>query len=556
MNQWRWRPSDWLYHAEGGKHAIFRHINPPVIEDRHAAGDHRFAGRVLRVSKRDLALAYTAFGYASTDAAAAAAVSCFDKPNEVDVVETLFQQSVVQPLLGQSYLDLPQQITLPPMFCAQLYHLAFSSGNIPSSRLSSWSIDDGPEMKKTISKYNFSVGMNAFLLRDYTTLMGHPSKNVISVEIKPKAGYITTSPLVSPANRCKYYHTRYSLQQELMESGQIQKGWCKQKDQNGKSNPKPSSFTPSNYSPIDLFSEDLSLIQSALKDLSNNMQNNFRVFYNGTQIFGEDIMPSDEESKAILDELFPQCTNNLDAKNNIRLLDLITGIIAKVLHREELLRNLLSMQLLDVIDADGAIKVYERLVHLCDGSNSKAEELLDKTMLCVESNGVEQRSKKSLLLHENNLAASSPYDLPNCASLHILLEEIDKFQPHHPDTDVDAFHARCIQMVGQLSQEGCIYLLQNWLLSLAMCDVSFFVTFQCHSLTNDMQCPTEELQSIGNGGIMRYNEKEEGQEQLVSNGTHTMIQYEVKVVDCDAKPAKKLRKRKEVEDKFQFITTS
>ena len=35
-----------------------------------------------------------------------------------------------------------------------------------------------------------------------------------------------------------------------------------------------------------------------------------------------------------------------------------------------------------------------------------------------------------------------------------------------------------------------------------------------------------------------------------------MIQYEVKVVDCDAKPAKKLRKRKEVEDKFQFITTS
>jgi hypothetical protein len=474
MNQWRWRPSDWLYHAEGGKHAIFRHIKSPTF-DRHAAGDH-FVGRVLRVSKRDLAFAYTAFDDASTDdAAAAAAVSCLDKPNEVDVVETLFQQSVVQPLLGQSYLDLPQQITLPSTFCAQLYHLALSSGNIPSSRLTSWRIDDDPEMKKTISKCNnFSVGINATLLRDYTTLMGHPGKNVISVEIKPKAGYITTSPLVSPANRCKYYRTRYSLQQELMESGQIQKGWCKQNDQNGKGNPKPSSFTPSNYSPIDLFSGDLSQIQSALKDLSNNMQNNFRVFYSGTQIFGEDIMPPDEESKAILDELFPQCTD-LDAKNNTRLLDLITGTVAKVLHREELLRNLLSMQLLDVIDGDGAIKVYERLVHSCDGSNSKAEALLDKAMLCVESNGVEQRSKKPLLFHENNLTATSPYDLPNCASLHILLEEIDKFQPHHPDTDVNAFHARCIQMVGQLSQEGCIYLLQNWLLSLTMCDVSFFV---------------------------------------------------------------------------------
>jgi inositol-pentakisphosphate 2-kinase len=549
-----WRPSDWLYHAEGGKHAIFGHVKQPAV-DRHAAGD--FVGRVLRVSKRDLAFAYTAFGDASTDdAASAAAVSCLDKPNEVNVVEMLFQRSVVQPLLGQSYLDLPQQITLPSMFCAQLYHLAFSSGNIPSSRLPSWSIDDGPEMKKTISKCNFSIGMIATLLRDYTTLMGHrPGKNVISVEIKPKAGYITTSPLVSPPNRCKYYRTRYSLQQELMESGQIQKGWCKQNNQNGKSNSKPSSFTPSNYSPLDLFSGDLSRIQSALKDLSNNMQNNFRVFHNGTQIFGEDIMPSDEESKAILDELFPQCTNNLDAINNIRLLDLIAGIIAKVLHREELLRNLLSMQLLDAIDADGAIKVYERLVHLCDGSNSKAEELLDKAMLCVQSDGVEQRSKKPLLLHENNLTATSPYDLPNCASLHILLEEINKFQPHHPDTDVNAFHARCIQMVGQLSQEGCIYLLQNWLLSLTMCDVSFFVTFQCHLLTDDTQCPTEELQSIDHGGIMRYYEKE-GQEQRVSNGTHTMIHYEVKVVDCDAKPAKKLRKRKEVEDKFQFITSS
>lgn len=544
MNQWRWRPSDWLYHAEGGKHVIFRHTKAPAI-DRHAAGDH-FVGRVLRVSKRDLALAYKAFGGASTDAAAA--VSCFDKPNEVD--DDTFQRSVVWPLLGQSYLDLPQQITLPSKFCAQLYQLAFSSGNIPSSRLSSWSIDDGPDIKKMTSKYNnFSVGMNATLLRDYTTLMRHSSKNAISVEIKPKAGYITTSPLVSPANRCKYYRTRYSLQQELMESGQIQKGWCKQHDQNDNSN----SFTPSNYSPLDLFSGDLSQIQSALMDLSNNMQNNFRVFYNGTQIFGEDIMPSDEKSKAILDELFPQCTNR-DAKSNTRLLDLITGTIAKVLHREELLKNLLSMQLLDVIDGDGAIKVYERLVNLCDGSNSKAEELLDKAMLCVQSNGVEQRSKKSLLLHENNLTATSPYDLPNCTSLHILLGEIDKFQSPHPDTDVNAFHARCIQMVGQLSQEGCIYLLQNWLLSLTMCDISFFVTFQCHVLADNMHCPAEELQSIDRGGIMRYYEEEE--EQRRNNGTHTIIHYEVKVVDCDAKPAKKLRKRKEVEDKFQFITTS
>ena len=31
------------------------------------------------------------------------------------------------------------------------------------------------------------------------------------------------------------------------------------------------------------------------------------------------------------------------------------------------------------------------------------------------------------------------------------------------------------------------------------------------------------------------------------------VRYEVKVVDCDPKPAKKLRGRGEVESKFQFI---
>ena len=76
MNQWRWRPSDWLYHAEGGKHAIFRYVKQPAV-DRHAAGDH-FVGRVLRVSKRDLAFAYTAFGDASTDDAAAVAAVAND----------------------------------------------------------------------------------------------------------------------------------------------------------------------------------------------------------------------------------------------------------------------------------------------------------------------------------------------------------------------------------------------------------------------------------------------------------------------------------------------
>lgn len=60
----------------------------------------------------------------------------------------------------------------------------------------------------------------------------------------------------------------------------------------------------------------------------------------------------------------------------------------------------------------------------------------------------------------------------------------------------------------------------------------------------------EEIQGIDHGGIIVYDGEEEG-----ARGTRAIIHYEVKVVDCDAKPAKKLRTREEVEGKFQFIAS-
>ena len=554
MNQWS--PSDWLYHAEGGKHAIFRY-RPSAAENSNCLAEEHIAGHVLRIPKHDLALSYAVSGNASADDNAALATDHeVSNALEQETKSFLFQRDVVQPLLGQRYLDLPRSVVLPPVFCAQLYQQAIASGDIPSSRLQSWRIE-GSEIKSTSNNYATNKGVKATLLRDHTTLIKHPrfpdqpmaKHNVISVEIKPKAGYITSSPLVPPKNRCKYNRTRYSLQQQLMQLGHVQKGWRAKIDQHAEiQNSKP--FTPSNYSPLDLFSGSISQIQTALKDLSIHMQNNFRVFSNGTQIFGEDISPLEGESKDILDTLVRQCRSIASNKHDENksddtiLLDFICSVVSKVLHREELLRNLLSMQLLDVIDGDGAIRVYERLVYLCDGSNSKAEELLDEAMLFVDKELTEQ--PKPPRLRGNNLAIS-PYALPNCSILHNLIEEMDSFQSH-PENVMNSSNEVCIQLVDQLSQEGCVYLLQNWLLSLAMCDVSFFVTFQCLA---DDQCTVEECQSIDNGGILIHDVEME--EKALR--TRTMIHYEVKVVDCDAKPAKKLRSRTKVEDVFQFLTS-
>lgn len=547
--------TDWLYHAEGGKHAIFRY-RPSAAENDSVAGHF-----VLRIPKHDLAFAYAVYGNASADDAAIATDHGMPTVSDQETKSFLFQRDVVQPLLGRCYLDLPRSVMLPPMVCVQLYHQAIASGNIPPSRLQSWQMKSSKQKRTPNNSLLFNEGIKATLLRDYTTLIKHPrfpdqqnraKQQVISVEIKPKAGYITSSPLVSPKNRCKYNRTRYSLQQELMQWGHVQKGWREKEDKRighyseTIQNRKP--FTPSNYSPLDLFSGNASQIHAALNELSNNMQNNFRVFCNGTQIFGEEISPLEGESKTILDELIWQgtasdCKNHDDNMNaNSILLDFVTSVVSKILHREKVLTNLLSMQLLDVIDGDGAIRVYDRLVHLCDGSNSKAEELLDMAMFCID----EKLTDKPRLCGSN--FAISPYELPNCSILHQLIKENDNRGVPKDDSS----HKVCVQLVEQLSLEGCIYLLQNWLLSLAMCDVSFFVTFQC--LPGDEQCIIEECQSIENGGVMIYDGDENEEEEAFGTRTMMMIHYEIKMVDCDAKPAKKLRSRTQVEDKFQFIT--
>ena len=550
-----WSPTDWLYHAEGGKHAIFRY-SPSAAENSNcfAREQESIDGHVLRIPKHELAVAYAVFGNASDDNAANTTDYALPNALKQETNSFLFQQNVVQPLLGRCYLDLPRALALPPLFCALLYRQAVASGNIPPSRLQSWRIDN-LEKKSSQANYAMNDGIKAAFLRDHTTLLTHPrfldepKQNVISVEIKPKAGYITSSPLVSPKHRCKYNRTRYSLQQQLMHLGHVQKGWRHHDSKTQNSKP----FTPSNYSPLDLCSGNASQIQTALKDLSNSMQNNFRVFYNGTQIFGEDISPLEGESKKIINAFVRQlCGSSAFSHHDENksadstLLDIICSIVSRILHREELLSNLLSMQLLDVIDGDGAIRVYDRLVHLCDGSNSKAEELLDKSMISVKEMVIDQSKKPQL---RGKYLSASPFELPNCSILHKLIEEVDSSQSHSKN-DVNSSHELCVQLVNQLSQQGCIYLLQNWLLSLAMCDVSFFVTFQC--LVDDQHTKEECHQSIDNGGIMCFDDVKE---EKSSFQPRTMIHYEVKIVDCDAKPAKKLRSRTKVEDVYQFITS-
>ena len=617
-----WNPDEWLYAAEGGKHAIFRYSG---------TSDINFTGHVLRIAKSDLAIA-------SVDDGEDYIKFCNDAVEQPSSLK--FQRDVVRPLLGHHYIDLGRFVHLSTSFCAKLYQHALASGSIPPSRLPSWKC----HVAQTGTKRCTNM---ALLIRDYTCISNsccHSHHNiisnaqnktnmdrdnkcderakqsttsstegaVISVEIKPKAGYITTSPLVLPNHRCKYSRTRYSLQQELMELGHVRKGWQRRRRLNHKKKGRHdnndeyeqheqhqsvSTFTPSQYSPLDLFSHDTKRVQIAITNLTNNMQNNFRAWYNGEQIFGSDINSSSasaNECQKVMHDIIFSCNNDgayeqqsqqagdqhlvdNDSITTTPLLNIITRIVVKVLHREQaLLSNMLAIQQLDIIDGDGAVLIYERLVHLCNGSNLEAEALLDDALLIpgddfIETGGrTNQQASTKTNIQTWDIITLSPYTFPQCHSLNNLLDEIEQFYTYIRDRQkveddglssnnldplvMNAAHARSIECVNHLSREGCIYLLQNWLLSLVLCDVSFFVTFK-HVAASDNQVDhgddllQEEYQQYCDRGGIASCSLQDIDDALIFN--HSMVvHYEVKVVDCDPKPARKLRGRNEVESKF------
>jgi hypothetical protein len=572
-------PDDWTYIAEGGKHALFR----------YSGTDSGFTGHLLRIAKSELANAAghdVTTNNDSRDASASLARTCkvIEFMEESASPAQVFHRRIVQPLLGHRYLDLARLVRLPESCCAELYNRTLEQVVIPQSRLPSWKID-GVKKSDGASESGFHQSVNATLLRDHTHLSPHPgissassspssvannviigskSNTVISVEIKPKAGYITASPFVLPDHRCKYYRTRYALQQELMQKGHVQKGW--RRTQTGGDKQQSPTFNPSEYNPLDLFSGNIVQMQKALKDMSQNMQNNYRVFCNGRQMFGEYETPSKNDCQQILNDIFHYSETDERAQlpdPESTLLDVINSTVSTILDRESLLSNILSMQQLDVIDGDGAVAMYAQLVRLCEGegtgwNDAGAEKILDDTAL-VPRDGLAIGQQASL----HGIPPrwdSSPYPIPECDSLDKLLDEIvllqsslrnQRREESAPDEEfIDASREKCIEFANGLSKEACIYLLQNWLLSLSLCDVSFFVTFRL--LTDQGQgVVDEEYQSCDHGGIATCSIPDG------ASASRTMsVQYELKVVDCDPKPAKKLRGRGEVESKFQFIKSS
>ena len=395
-----------------------------------------------------------------------------------------YLRRIVRPLL-EPYFDVPEVVELSPRTAKLLFERALQSKNVPVSRTKLWT-------KEPSTNGCQNRSLVATLLSDYKQIVGYED-SCWSFEIKPKGGYLAFSPLVEPLHRLKYQRTRFWIQQQLLLQGAVKKGWSVTVTQR------------SAYNPLDLFSGDEARMEDAMAALLENPQNNLKVWDKNSLVLGYGVRKiSSEQAKWLLSAL------------------------SLILRKECLLSRLLRLQLLDVIDGDGAVMIYDHLLTLCHGNETRVHEMLDIV------------PNKTAVRKSSGCLAASPFHRPKSELLDKFLLEVEVFSSKVSTLqEKDTAHYRSQVMICDLSETDCVFLLRNWLLSLAMCDVSIMVAIAPTDVTK------RDAQSIAEWQFKRhYGGSYYG---LLGSKTGEWV-YTINVVDCDNKPASKLSNRGKKEE--------
>jgi hypothetical protein len=305
---------------------------------------------------------------------------------------------------------------------------------------------------------------------------------------------------------------------------------------------------------------DRARIQCALQCLAKHPQNNLRIWNGGQLIVGHGRLPGndDVEAGAILQEIFPHIHSDYGADTSTpvnRLIVAISQTVAGILIRETLLSRTFAVQRLDITDADGAIILWKHLIDLCNGDAQEAERLIST---CQGNNTTQAVEEKR---HPGRTMLHVPIsEFNNSSALDMLREKLASFrealEPHQEtgtlpeEKFLDDAYRESVAIVHALSLEESAQILADWLLSLSVCDMSIFVTLRPVSMPasahidrstdcNENMVTVDKFQPQLDGKLGHFT--------LFHADLAVRYAYEVKVVDCDAKPASKLKDREENE---------
>ena len=177
-----------------------------------------------------------------------------------------FAKRVILPLIGDDYVHVGEVISVPRSFSSSMNEICRSFR--PAHRLD----------KEIDEKCAFGVVMPDFCFVPLTsrdevnTRDTNQARNpAFSVEIKPKCGFLPTSPYIDRSRALKYSMCQYCL----LQKSKVKEGKYKRQ---------------SKYCPLDLFSSKPQRVMYALECLVSDPQNNLRVFCDGKDIFTEELV--------------------------------------------------------------------------------------------------------------------------------------------------------------------------------------------------------------------------------------------------------------------------
>ncbi|KAG2302390.1 hypothetical protein Bca52824_031041 [Brassica carinata] len=320
--------SDWIYRGEGGANLVLA----------YAASSPLFVGKVIRIQK-----APKADKAKKTVNGAASALTTDEQllwrdhkelvssPNK-EVVEQRYVKDVIIPLLGPKHVDPGVRVSVTKEFLESVDKKVTKQR--PPWRVNAANVDTSHDSALILNDHSlFSQGVSN----------GGNGGDCLSVEIKPKCGFLPTSRFISEENKLKRSVSRFKMHQILkLEQNEISE--------------------VSEYDPLDLFSGSKDRVSEAVKALYSIPQNNFRVFLNGSLVLGgsgeSTGRTSPETAHAFEDALkgFIQSNDGLRTKCFLQL-------VCDTVYDSGVLDKLLEVQKLDKIDIEGAIHCYYNIIN-------------------------------------------------------------------------------------------------------------------------------------------------------------------------------------------------
>ncbi|GMH13899.1 hypothetical protein Nepgr_015740 [Nepenthes gracilis] len=313
--------SDWTYRGEGAANLVLA----------YAGSAPAFIGKVIRIQK----VPRNGANYENRDTVLSEHECLLWKdygtiitsPTK-EIAELLYVQCVMTPLLGSDYIDAGVQVPVSKEF------LETVERNVLCQR-PGWRVND--------SKINTCIN-SVLLMSDHSVFPDGTLKGeaCLSIEIKPKCGFLPSSRFIAEENAVKKNVTRFKMHQALkLHQHQIS--------------------DLSDYDPLDLFSGSRDRVHTAIKALFATPQNNLRVFLNGSLVYGG-VGGGTNSSSFVNGEAFEdfiKCFIGADGGSHTRS---FVHLVAETVFRLDVLNKLLEVQKLDHIDIEGAIHAYYNVI--------------------------------------------------------------------------------------------------------------------------------------------------------------------------------------------------